>query len=567
MIISIEKGANNLKKRLLTLLALVMMVTVVLAACSKNENSTSSPSSSESSGASQPASNAAPVEISVFANQEATQDLQTSAFSKKMEEMFNFKFKWEVVPYDGAKEKRQISLASGDYPDTYILTDYIDRFSQADVLKYGQQGVIIPLNELIDQYAPNIKAALEKDPVLREFSTAPDGNIYGLVSYSQCFHCSYPNKMWLNTKWLEALNLEMPKTTEEFKKVLQAFKNDDPNGNGQKDEVPLSGSIEDFGVRVIPFLMNGFVYDDDRNYLNLTNGKVESAAIKPEWREGLTYIKSLYDEGLIDPGAFTQNAEAFKKIGENADTQLLGAGAGMHPAIFVDIADGNKRSADYNPLPPLQGPHAAYATHDSGGITPGAKFVITNKASKEAQIAMIKLIDYIYTPEGQTIANAGTEGIGWRKPEAGEEALGQGVTPLFYSIQQKSGEAPHNTGWGGMAHFYEPKEYRDAFVQSTDVYNDDGYERRLYNATLLYEGKEPQELFPAWSVWVDPAESDEAGLLQTNIKTYIEQSALQFVTGNKDLNKDWDAYVKGLEGLKLNRYLEILQKAYDATAK
>lgn len=56
-------------------------------------------------------------------------------------------------------------------------------------------------------------------------------------------------------------------------------------------------------------------------------------------------------------------------------------------------------------------------------------------------------------------------------------------------------------------------------------------------------------------------------MLQTNLKNYIEQSQLQFITGNKDLNKDWDAYVKGLKALKLDRYLEILQKAYDQLAK
>jgi putative aldouronate transport system substrate-binding protein len=374
--------------------------------------------------------------------------------------------------------------------------------------------------------------------------------------------------MWLNTKWLKALNLEMPKTTEDFKKVLEAFKNNDPNGNKKKDEVPLSGSIEDYGVHIIPYLMNGFVYDDDRNYLNLSsNGKVETAGNKPEWKEGLTYIKSLYDGGLIDPGAFTQNSEAFKKIGENADAQILGAGAGMHPAIFVNIDPGNKRSADYNPVPPLQGPHASYATHDGGGIQPGAKFVITNKASKEAQIALIKMVDYMFTPEGQTISVNGTEGIGWRKPAAGEEALNKSLAPLYASIPQKEGEKPHNTGWGGMAHFYEPKEYRDVIVQSTDVYQSTGYERRLYNATVLYEGKAPKDLFPAWAVWVDPAEADEVGMLQTNIKKYIDENALQFITGHKDLNKDWDAYVKGLDKLNLSRYLAILQKAYDATAK
>lgn len=546
-----------------------MAVSLVLAACSKNNE----PAASSSSGASasQPASSAAssePVEVSVFAVQEQNIDLATNKFTKHAEEKFNIKFDFETVPGDGAKEKRQISLASGDYPDAYILTAYIDQFSQADLMKYGEQGVLIPLNDLIDKYAPNIKKALESNADFRAFATTPDGKIYGLPAYSQCFHCSYPNKMWINTKWLEKLNLQMPTTPDEFKKVLQAFKTQDPNGNGKADEVPLSGSTEDFGVRVVPYFMNAFVYDDDRNHLNLTNGKVESAAVKAEWKQGLAFVKSLYDEGLIDPGAFSQNAEAFKKIGENGDTQLLGAGAGMHPAIFVNIDQGNKNSKDYNPVPPLTGPAGvSYTTHDGGGVAPGAKFAITNKASEEAQIALIKLVDYMFTPLGQTNAASGMEGIDWRKPKEGEKALGEGVEPMVAPIPAVEGEAPRNAGWSGMGHFYMPKEYRDSWVQGTDIYDSANYERRLYEATLLYQGHEPKELFPLWAIWLDPAEVDEASILQTNIRNYIDQSTLQFITGNKDLDKDWDAYVKGLEDLKLSRYLEILQKAYDASFK
>ncbi|WP_168119911.1 extracellular solute-binding protein [Paenibacillus sp. HB172176] len=560
---------------MVSLFALIMSVSLVLAACSGGNNNNSggnSGSSPTSSSTNTDSGNGGqsdkPVDISVFAVQEQGIDLDTNKFTQFVEDKFNINFKFELNPSDGAKEKRQISLASGDYPDAYILTAYVDQFSQTDVLKYGKQGVFVPLNDLIDQYAPNIKAAMESNADLKAFNTAPDGNIYGLVSYSQCFHCSYPNKLWLNTSWMKKLNLETPTTPEEFKKVLEAFKNEDPNGNGKADEVPLSGSTEDFGVRVLPFLMNPFVYDDDRNYLNLTDGKVESAAIKPEWKEGLTYVKSLYDEGLIDPGAFTQNAEAFKKIGENADVQILGAGAGMHPAIFVNIDQGNKYSADYNPLEPLTGPDGkSYATHDSGGVAPGAKFVITNKASKEAQIALIKLVDYMYTWEGQTNAASGMKGIDWEDPGPDDVALGEGVEAKIKPIPAKEGEAPRNAGWSGMGHFYMPSEYRDSFVQGTDIYDSNAYERRLYEATLLYQGHEPEELFPIWSIWVDPAEADEASILQTNIKKYVEQNALQFVTGNKDLNKDWDAYVKGLKDLKLDRYLEILQKAYDASTQ
>ncbi|OKP92561.1 ABC transporter substrate-binding protein [Paenibacillus sp. P3E] len=559
-----------MKKSLLALLMLVTVFTVVISGCS-GKNNTESPSGTASgtaSGNGNAAEASKPVEVSVFAVQESGIDIPTNKFTTFVQDKFGIKFNWQINPSDGAKEKRQISLASGDYPDAYLLTAYIDEFSQGDVLKYGQQGVLVPLNDLIDQYAPNIKAAMEKHPEMKTLNTAPDGNIYGLGAYAECFHCSYPNKMWINTEWLKKLNLEEPKTTEEFKQMLEAFKTKDPNGNGKADEVPLSGSTEDFGVRIIPYLMNSFVYDDDRNYLNMTDGKVESAAVKPEWKEGLTYIKSLYDAGLIDPGAFTQNAEAFKKIGENADAEILGAGAGMHPAIFINIDPGNTRSAHYNALPPLTGPKGiSYTTHDAGGVSPGAKFVITNKASEEAKVALIKMVDYMFTPEGQTNAASGMKGIDWTDPVAGDVALGKDVKPVIKPIPMAEGEAARNAGWSGMGHFYMPKEYRDTFVQATDIYSSNGYERRLYNASLLYQGHEPKELFPLWSIWIDPTEIDEASMLQTNLRNYIEQNELQFITGNKDLNKDWDAYVKGLKDLKLDRYLEILQKAYDASVK
>ncbi|QJD86597.1 extracellular solute-binding protein [Cohnella herbarum] len=557
-----------MKRKASGLLVWAMIMGMVLSACSNNEKGSNS---ATGASASQPEAGATdsgkPVEIDVFAVQENGIDLNTNGFTKLLQDKFNAKFNFQTVPSDGAKEKRQISLASGDYPDAYILTAYVDQFSQADVLKYGQQGVFVPLNDLIDKHAPNIKAVIEKDPTFKAFNTAPDGSIYGLAAYAECYHCSYPNKMWVNTKWLKKLNIDMPTTTEDFKKMLLAFKNDDPNGNGRKDEVPLSGSTEDYGVRLIPYLMNGFIYNDDRNYLNLSGGKVDTAANKPEWKEGLAYIKSLFDEGLIDPGAFTQNAEAYKKIGENADAQILGAAAAMHPAIFVNIDAGNKNSSDYDAVPPLVGPHGSFATHDAGGITAGAKFVITNKASEEARIALIKMVDYMYTPEGQTNSASGLEGIAWRKPEPGEVALGKGVEAKFAPIPAKEGDAPTNSGWSGMGHFYMPKEYYDSFVSAEDIYAPEGYVRRINEATDMYVGHEPKELFPIWAVWIDPSEADEAGILQTNIRNYVQQYALQFVTGSKDLNKDWDSYVKGLDDLNVKRYLEILQKAYDKTSK
>jgi putative aldouronate transport system substrate-binding protein len=509
----------------------------------------------------------APTTIKIFSPQDPERDLATNAFSLALEKKFNVKFEWTVTTYDGAsaKEKRNLALASGDFPDLFMLIPWVDQFSQVDLLKFGQQGVIVPLNDLIDQYAPNIKAALEKYPDLKALSIAPDGKIWGLPQLVQCYHCSYGNKMWINSRWLKKLNIPVPKTTEDFKNMLMAFRDKDANGNGKPDEV-LSGAIMDYGTRPIPFFMNGFIYDDDRTYLILNNGKVETVANKKEWKDGLAYVKSLYDAKLIAQDAFTNNADAYSAFGNDATAEQLGAGAGMHPQIFVqcfgDTADKKPYCYDYDAIPPLQGPGGAFATYLPNSV-PGATFVLTNKASKEAQIAAIKIVDYLFTFEGHMTGIFGIKDINWRDPKPGELANNQKVKPLYFTIRN----TPPNNSWGAMAQYWDDVAIRDAWVQSPDIYTDDGYEHRLQLATDLYNGKESPNLFPFWRIWPDPTVADEQALLKQNITDYINTNALAFVTGSKSLDKDWDAYVKGLEDLGLARYLEINQKAFDASKK
>jgi putative aldouronate transport system substrate-binding protein len=523
-------------------------------------------------GAAQPPGEAAaggPVKIKIFSPQGADQDLATNSFSLEAQKMFNIEFEWQTTTMDGnsAKEQRQISLASGDYPELYMLIPWVDQFSQLDLLKYGKEGVVLPLNDLIKQNAPNVQAALDNYPWFKSMATAPDGNIYGLPQLIECYHCSYANKMWVNSKWLKALGLEVPKTTDEYKAMLEAFKTKDPNGNGVADEVPLSGSTEDYGVRVIPYLMNGFIYDDDRTFLILNDGKLDTVANKPEWKEGLTFIKGLYDAGLIDPGAFTQNSEAYKKVGDNADAELLGAGAGMHPAIFVTGGKDAPYMPDYDAIPPLQGPHAAFSTYIPNTV-PGATFVLTNKASAEAQVAAIKLVDYMFTQEGQLRAHYGEEGKDWRRPQDGDVALNKSVKPIWAVIPLPADDKPHNSAWGAAAQYFQPKTFRDAWVQSTDpadYYDWPGYERRLQDATDLMAGKESPDHFPFWTIWPDPATADAVAMQRQNITDYVNQNALGFVTGAKSLDTDWDAYVAGLDQLDLAGYLTTMQAAYDAS--
>jgi putative aldouronate transport system substrate-binding protein len=509
------------------------------------------------------------VTLDVFAPQAADWNLATNDFTQVVKQKFNLSIKWQTTTFDGgpAKEKRQISLASGDYPDLYLLIPWVDQFSQADLLKLANQGVVVPLNQLIDQYAPNVKKALDSTPEWKAMATAPDGKIYGMPQWVDCFHCTYQAKLWMNSAWLKKLGLEQPKTTEDMRKVLQAFKTQDPNGNGKADEIPLSADVRDV---LIPYFMNAFIYDpqgtsgNNNSTLVLNDGKVDIQANKDGWREGLKYLNSLYKDGLIDRGAFTQNPDALSQQGNHAGSVILGAATVLHPGIFVTTGSADGRDKQYDAVPPLTGPDGANYTGYNFPSAPGATFVLTSKATQEEQIQAIKLLDYMFTDEGQINAFWGKEGKTWMKPEPGDVALDKSLKPIFKQIPQKPGAKPPNSGWQALAQYNNTARYRNSEAIGTDIYSQEGYERRLYEATKLYAGKEDKsKIYPYWKVWIDPSLANEVATLQTNIDNYVQQNALQFVTGSKNIDTDWDSYVKGLEGLGLKRYLEIQQTAYD----
>lgn len=508
---------------------------------------------------------AQPVTMSVFATQFTGENLATNAFSKLLEKKYNVKFQWQVATQDATPQKRQLLFSSGDYPDVFMEIPWVDQLSPTDIQRYGQQGVIVPLNKLIKQYAPHIQHLLDTVPYFRQQVTAPDGNIYSIGQMVSCYHCSYPSKMWIDTTWLKKLNLKMPKTTADFKKVLEAFKNGDPNGDGKKDEVPLSGANEPFGTHIDAFLMNAFIYDDDSYYFTVNNGKVDLAANKPQWRQGLKYLNSLYKEGLIDPGSFTQDSAAFQQLGSKTPN-VLGAGAGMHPAIFLT---GNRLwSSEYLPVAPLTGPSGvSLATYVPFGVQ-GGTFEITNKASQAVAIAAIKMLDYMFTPYGQMVADVGPEGVEWKYASPQDKGLG-GAKAVYKVIQHPANWKAQNDAWGAQAQYYNPLSFRNEWASSTNIYGSDGYERRLYNATKdNYDGHAPKEYYPP-IVWIDPSQADQAALLKTNITSYIQNNMDQFITGSKDINNDsvWNQYVSGFNGLQLAQYLKIYQQAYTVTMK
>ncbi|MBB6670685.1 ABC transporter substrate-binding protein [Cohnella nanjingensis] len=532
---------------------------LLLSACSNNGNTggESSPEGSASGGATKQT-----VKLSAFINQTPNLTTLANPFTKQVEEKTGVKLDFVVGPPNDNNDKRNVLLASGDYPEVFLSGN----FTPAEQMKYGKQGVFLPLNDLIDKYAPNIKQIFADRPDIKTAVTASDGNIYAMPEVNECYHCWYAQKMWINQKWLDKLGLEMPTTTEEFANVLKAFKTKDPNGNGKPDEVPLSGAQNTWHGDITGFLMNAFIYNtgdgQSYSYIRVKNGKVELSANQPEWKDGLAYMASLYKDGLIDPQAFTQNQEGLQQLGNNPGDTVLGAFAIGH--VQMGVAGTDPRNQDYAAVPPLKGPGGVQLSGFYKSVGNQGRFVITDKASEEKQIAAIQLLDYLWTQEGTLGQVFGVEGKSWSKAAEGQLTV-NGVQATYQVDPSYRAETIHSDGWDQAGPDFRPRDRFESEAVSQDVASPEGYELRLVQETKKYDGLEPKanEIFPN-DIFISAEDGEKAAQYKATIEDYVKSNMLQFITGHKDISKDWDAYVQGFGNLKLDPYLQILQKAYDA---
>ena len=127
-------------------------------------------------------------------------------------------------------EAMNLLLASGKIPDIVGTSKIKDVVNQ-----YGPQGAFMPLNDLIDEHAPHLKAYFDERPNVRSALTAADGNMYYIPYLPDG---KYGRAFWMRTDWLDKLGLDVPQNVEEYEAALRAFRDGDPNGNGLKDEVP-----------------------------------------------------------------------------------------------------------------------------------------------------------------------------------------------------------------------------------------------------------------------------------------------------------------------------------------
>ena len=561
----------KMKKVIVIMLALLMIISI--AACTKpetTEEETSKPvessSKTDETASSEPATEEKEtIDMSCFfVLQTNVSDPETNLETIELEEMTGINLDFVTVPNDGAHDKLTLMLASGDYPEILMGA----AFSNAELVKYGtQEEILIPLNDLIDEYAVNLKERWAENPAYKNQMTTPDGNIYGIPSADSGMtgHGAMPVKLWMNMDWLDTLGLSVPTTTDEFRDVLMAFKTGDPNGNGIADEIPLTGAINTWCGDPYLALLNAFTYYYPYNLLQLKDDTFTLTANTEGMKEGLKYIAGLYADGLIDPAAFTQNEQQMAAIGNNADIAIGGAATCGHLAMFVDI-NNVERAAQYDNLLPLIGSNGYQgAPYDYDVMLSGASFAITDNCENPDRA--IQLADIFCTMDWAIRNSVGPQGVAWDIADEGAFGM-DGVTPAEYKYLPNylaTSVESRNDQWGWAMRLVEPN-FKGLFQVVGDVNDPTNYEARLYQATIKFlpYRADVQQVPP---FFLDADDSAKINQIQTPLQDYVKTAIVEFITGKMDVDADWQTYLDGLESLNFQEYLELNQKAYDELAK
>lgn len=513
----------------------------VLAACG-SKNTASSPDY-KLEGVTFPLQEKKTLKFMTASSPLAPKDPNEKLILQRLEKETGVHIDWTNYQSDFA-EKRNLDISSGDLPDAI----HNDGASDVDLMNWAKKGVIIPVEDLIDKYMPNLKKILDEKPEYKALMTAPDGHIYSfpwieeLGEGKESIH-SVNDMAWINKDWLKKLGLEMPKTTDDLIKVLEAFKNGDPNGNGEADEIPFT-FISGNGNEDFKFLFAAFGIGDNDDHLVVGNdGKVDFTADNDNYKEGVKFIRQLQEKGLIDKEAFEHDWNSY--IAKGHDQKF-----GVYFTWDKNNVTGSNES--YDVLPVLAGPSGQKHVARTNGMGFARDKMVITSVNKNLELTA-KWIDAQYAPLQSVQNNWGTYGDDKQQNifELDQASNSLKHLPL-------NGTAPaelrQKTEVGG------PLAILNSYYGKVTTMPDDAKWRldlikEYYVPYMSNDNNYPR-------VFMTQEDLDKIAHIEADMNDYIYRKRAEWIV-NGNIDTEWDDYKKELEKYGLSDYLAIKQKYYD----
>ena len=475
---------------------------------------------------------------------------------KRLEEATNVHVEWRSIQSDQWGDTISLEMSNAS-----TLPDFIFQagFSDTDLLRYARQGAIIPLEEYIDKYMPNLQKVFEQAPEYRTLCTDEDGHIWALPWIEQLGSGKTAIQTvgamsFINTDWLSFLNLEMPTTVEEFEAVLVAFRD---NAAALQAEFNIDGSIIPMsfimndGSQDPMILINGFgegYGDTDRGrHIAVTDDKqVIFTANQEGFKKGITWMHSLYEQGLIDPEAFTQDWATYVAKGKS----------GRYGVCFSWDVANIATLEGWAPMPVLTA-DTRNLTPENDSFTSGfdrGRCVVTAAADNPALVC--SWLDQMYAPIQSPQNNWGTYGeedefdiFEMGTNEAGEPMLQH--APLGDASPVEVREAESVNG---------PLAILDSYYGTYVTLPDDAAYRLEWIEEFYTPDMTREYVYP--KVFMNADDSTTISNLSADISKCVNNAKSDWVM-NGFTDADWDQYLADLNAYGLDEYLSIFQKYLD----
>lgn len=407
--------------------------------------------------------------------------------------------------------------------------------------KAMEDDVIIPLNDVIDKYCPNLKAYLKANPEIDRMVKTDDGTYYCFPFIRGDEVLLYNTGLMIRQDWLDELGLERPETVDEWHTVLTAFK------EKKGAAAPFTYQYSSVGLTDSnPFAL---AFEAPRGFYVHDDGTVHYGGMEEGHKKYLEEMNKWMQEGLLDIDLATLTGDQVSAKITNGSSGASFGWAGSNMGNW--IGSGQATDPAYMLTPALypvteKGKKPEFGRRENN--YPGVGSVVISSSCKDVEAAA-RMLDWGYSEEGHMFFNFGEDGVSY--------TMKDGAAAYTDEILAN----PDGLSISGALTKYTRANYSGPFVQ------DAGYVRQYYSLDSQREALDVWSDNNAGKHVVPPItpttdESKELTQIMNEINTYRDEMCLKFILGTKSFD-EWDNYVATIEGMKIGRALEIENAALE----
>ena len=492
-------------------------------------------------------------------------DSEENAYTKWIEDTCGVEISFvEFANANDAVTQITTSVAAGaKLPDIMLLENGMNRNL---VTTYGEDEYFVNLGEYLadktgaskifwDRVESDQLSEVDRQLVLNTMFEADGKSVYAIPSFETTVIDYVASMPWISKTWLDKVGKDAPTSPQELLEVLKAFK-------AAGCEYPMLGTNNHhyLGYRVTDWIINFYTYFNNKNPIQLNDGKVEFAFTQDGYREGLKFVRQLITEGLLTDPYSVQVADVNQLANPTDGVSKVGIVFG-HLTLF-NINSVDDVIFEYEHLP-------TWGNAIMHQPTVMMSRFITEDCKEGKRDKAFEVLMTMFSEEGSLRHRYGEKGVDWVDADEGAKSP-YGFDAKYKLLQETWGQPGFNR-WAVGGGFNYMAEGESAQVdENTDPYVVKKFEmfaKMIKDFNASAEANNPETILPVLQGTMQ--EQEQYSIAITNIDDRWPKAMAEFIRGSKNINSDadWNAYLDELEDIGLNDYLKYLQTVYDRTQK